>query len=156
MTITRSVDQEKQLTIFKVVGKPSFEKLREVIKPFYEKHPTKNLLWDFRNASFETLSSKNLESFADYVKQHGEVRAGGKTAFVVSKDLEYGIFRMTETFSEIRKIPFYTELILTTTGKRVDILLPATQEIEEILVSETKERFEAKNYPLLTRAIRIK
>jgi hypothetical protein len=110
MTITRSVDQEKQLTIFIVVGKPSFEETLEVLKPFYEKHPTKNLLWDFRNASFETLSSKNLEAIADYVKQHGEVRAGGKTAFVVSKDLEYGLFRMIETFGEIRKIPIYTEV----------------------------------------------
>jgi len=54
-------------------------------------------------------------------------------------------------------IPFYTEVI-TLDGQRCDILLPATGdgEIEEILVSETKERFEAKNYPLKTKAIRIK
>jgi hypothetical protein len=110
MIITRSVDQEKQLTNFMAVGKTSFEKLMEVIKPFYEKHPTKDLLWDLRNASFKTFSSKKLEAIADYVKQHGEVRAGGKTAFVVSKNLAYGLFRMIETFGEIRKIPIYTKV----------------------------------------------
>lgn len=52
-------------------------------------------------------------------------------------------------------IPFFTEVIFHN-GQRADILLPATEEIEEILVSETKKRFEAKNYPLSTKAIRIK
>jgi len=52
-------------------------------------------------------------------------------------------------------IPFFTEVI-TLEGQRVDILLPSVMQIEEILVSETKERFEAKNYPLHTKAIRIK
>jgi hypothetical protein len=53
----------------------------------------------------EAISSKNFEALADYVEQHGEVRAGGKTAFVVSGDLEYGISRMIKSSTEIRDIP---------------------------------------------------
>ena len=111
MTITRSVDQEKQLTIFMVDGKPSFENIREAIKPFYDQHPTKNLLWDLRNAKLDDWSSANLEAIADYVKQHGEVRAEGKTAFVVSNDLEYGLFRMMESFGDIKEVPISTRVL---------------------------------------------
>ena len=105
MNIKSSVDHAKQLTIFKVVGKPSFENIKELIKPFYEKHPTRNLLWDLRNDRLESWSSENLEAIADYVRQHGDVRAGGKTAFVVSNELGYGLFRMLESFGDIRMVP---------------------------------------------------
>ena len=53
-------------------------------------------------------------------------------------------------------IPFMTEVILAT-GKRPDILLPLTMEIEEFLFSETDERFKEKDYrPFKVKAIRIK
>ena len=103
--ISKSVDQEKQLTIFVVDGKPSFENIEHVIKPLYEEHPTRNLLWDLRNTRLENWTSNDFEDIADFVKQHAEVRAGGKTAFVVSSELEYGLFRMLDTFGEIKNVP---------------------------------------------------
>ncbi|MEJ2657590.1 MAG: hypothetical protein P8012_10390 [Desulfobacterales bacterium] len=106
MPITTKTDHEKQLTIHTVSGDPFFEEGMEVFKAFYEKHPTKNLLWDLRNASLHNLSSKDLEAYVDYSKRHSEARTGGKTAFVVSKDLEFGMLRMVDAFSEFAKIPF--------------------------------------------------
>jgi len=107
MPITTQIDHDKQLTIHTATGEPSFEEGMEAFKLFYEGHPTKNLLWDLRNASLHLLSSENLEAFVDYAKRHSDLRAGGKTAFVVSKDLEFGLLRMVDAFSEIAKIPFY-------------------------------------------------
>ncbi|MGD2030114.1 MAG: hypothetical protein PVG86_09280 [Desulfobacterales bacterium] len=106
MAIITKVDYDKQLTIHTATGEPTFEEGMEVFKSFYEKHPTKNLLWDLRGASLHHLSSEDLESFVYYAKGHSEVRAGGKTAFVVSKDLEFGMLRVVDVFSEFAKIPF--------------------------------------------------
>jgi len=108
MSITRSVQQEKQLAIFTVSGTPSFEELMEVLKHFYEKHPTRDLLWDLRNGTIESLYYDELDTLSDYVQQSGEVRAGGKTAFVVSRGLDYGVIKMIGTFMEIKNIPIQT------------------------------------------------
>ena len=43
-------------------------------------------------------------------------------------------------------IPFVTECIFKD-GSRCDILLPATFEIIEVMVTETEERFKEKHYP---------
>jgi len=50
-------------------------------------------------------------------------------------------------------IPFLTETIFHN-GQRADILKPSIPEIEEILVSETDERFDKKDYPF--RIIKVK
>ena len=106
MHVTSSVDQEKQLTIITIVGDLSLEKLMEVIKPLYEKRPSKNVLWDVRNASMAPISNEDIQSIVKYLKQHGEVRTGGKSAIVASEDFNYGITRMIKTYSEIDKISF--------------------------------------------------
>ena len=111
MPIITKVDHEKQLTIHTATGAPSFEEGMEAFKSFYEKHPTKNLLWDLRSASLHNLSYRDMEFLVDYAKQHSEVRvAEGKTAIIVSKDLEYGISRMAQTLTEIKNFPFKVEI----------------------------------------------
>ena len=52
-------------------------------------------------------------------------------------------------------IPYLTQVVFIK-GGIADILKPTIPEIEEILVTETDERFEAKKYPFRTIAIRIK
>ena len=110
MTISRRVDPEKELTTLVVSGELSYEKWLDAHKSIYEEHPTKNLLWDFRNADFYPITSRDVEFMADYVQKHGHLRAGGKTAWVVSKALEFGMLRMAETFGEIRQLPFEIRL----------------------------------------------
>jgi hypothetical protein len=63
------------------------------------------VLWDFSKASLSRISSNQIETILDYIKQHAEKRAGGKTAIVVSKTLEYGMSRMIQTLSELISIP---------------------------------------------------
>ena len=106
MTITRSVDQEKQLTVLTVDGEPSFDDFMTTLRSIYEKYPTKNLLWDFRNVtSSESLFTNDFEFFVDWTKERGEVRRGGKTAWVFSRSVNYGMGRMTLAFSEIEQLP---------------------------------------------------
>jgi hypothetical protein len=79
-------------------------------KQFYESKITKNVLWDFRKASLYNISSIHIEKILDYVRRHAEKRSGGKTAILVSKDLEYGVSRIIQTIIEIKGIPFKTEI----------------------------------------------
>ena len=53
-------------------------------------------------------------------------------------------------------VPFYTEVIFNN-GERADILLPSLDPplIEEIMVTETKERLEAKSYPFRIVEVRV-
>ena len=102
MPVKIDTDQEKQLTVFTVTGTPSFDEGMAVFKQFYEGKTTHNTLWDFRDASLVLVSSEQTEMMLDFIKQHSEKRAGGKTAIVAPADLEYGISRMAEMMSEIK------------------------------------------------------
>jgi len=110
MPVTTNADHDKQLTIHTVTGEPSFEEGMAAFKQFWEGKPTQNVLWDFRKASLARLSSEETEAMINYIQQHAEKRSGGKTAILVSKDLEYGISRMARTFAELKNIPFEMEI----------------------------------------------
>ena len=58
-------------------------------------------LWDISNADVSQFTLDNIEEDAHCTKQVSDMRKGGKTAFVTSKDLDFGIGRMCETLSEI-------------------------------------------------------
>lgn len=108
--ITTKADRNSQLTIHTVTGEPSHQEIMDVFTSFYDKHPTKNSLWDIRSASLIRLSNQDIQFFVDYSLWHGEVRAGGKTAFIVSKDLDYGMLRMVKAFGEYADFPFSTKV----------------------------------------------
>jgi hypothetical protein len=106
MSITTSVDNDKQLTTHTVIGEVSFEEGMTTLKQFWEDRPTMNVLWDFRKGSLARVSSVDLERIVDYVAVHSEKRAGGKTAIVVLRDLESGLSRILDTLRDIRGVPF--------------------------------------------------
>jgi hypothetical protein len=53
---------------------------------------------------------KKIDSILDYISQHAQKRAGGKTAILISKDLEYGMSRMVPALSELKGIPVKLEV----------------------------------------------
>jgi hypothetical protein len=110
MPVKTEVDQEKQLTIKTVTGSPSFEESMLAFRQFYEGELTQKVLWDFRTASLSEISSNHIEKILNYIQQHAEKRAGGKTAILVLKELEYGLSRMIQTLSECKAIPLEVEI----------------------------------------------
>jgi hypothetical protein len=110
MPVTTSVDNDMQLTIHTVTGEASFEEGMTTLKQFFEVRPTKYVLWDFRKGSLAHVSYKDTEAMMDYIKHHSEKRSGGKTAFVVSRDLEYGLSRMAQTLAEIKNLSIQMEI----------------------------------------------
>jgi hypothetical protein len=110
MTITSSVDDDKQLTIHTVIGEASFEEGMSTLRQFWEGRPTINVLWDFRKASLARVTAEETEETMNYIKRHSAKRSGGKTALVVSGELEYGLSRMSQAFGEIKNLTLEIEV----------------------------------------------
>jgi hypothetical protein len=102
MRITTEVDNDNQLTTHTVIREVTFEDALTTLNQFWEGHQTKNVLWDLRKAVVADFSSKEAKIVSNYIKNHLEKRPEGKTAMVVSGDLEYGLSRMVQTLGEIR------------------------------------------------------
>jgi hypothetical protein len=110
MSITTSVDNEKQLTTHTVTGEVSFEEGMTNLKQFWESQATRKVLWDFRKASFARVSSIETEAIIDYINLHSEKFSGSKIALVASGDLEYGMVRMAQTIAEIKGFSLHMEI----------------------------------------------
>ena len=110
MPVTSEVDHENQVTIFEVTGVATFEEGLETNKTFYAGDPTKNVIWDFSKADLSNITNEQFRSIVDSVKNLTGKREGGKTAFLVSRDLEYGISRMIGMFTEMNISPLQTQV----------------------------------------------
>ena len=110
MSITTSVDNDKQLTTHTVIGEVSFEEEMTTLKKFWEGQTTRNVMWDFRKASLARVSSGKTEAIMDYIKHHSGKYSGGKTALVASGDLEYGLSRFSQTLAEMKSYPLQLEV----------------------------------------------
>ena len=107
MPITSKIDQSSQLTMHITTGEISSNDIIRVIESFYKEKPTKNVIWDFRDADPDALLSFSYNELKDIViftKQHWELRRSGKTALVVSTDLGFGLGRMYDTLAEIENL----------------------------------------------------
>ena len=93
------------ITIITLGGTILYDKIKSINKRYYENHPTKYLLLDFRTANFDMVTSVNIEQIMNYVAIHAKKRPdGSKTALVTTKSLEIGLSRMAQIFSEIHNI----------------------------------------------------
>lgn len=99
-----TVDIGAELTIVTLWGDLSSQEIIDIMNEYYEKDsPTKNLLYDARQATIEFVPTIDIERIMDHAKDLAVVRPrGSKTAMVAGKELEYGIGRMVQTFAEIR------------------------------------------------------
>lgn len=62
----------------------------------------KHVLWDLRQCNFDSLNSFNLESISYMISRHEPERGKGKSAIVVTRNVDYGIARMFELINENR------------------------------------------------------
>lgn len=93
MPIISSVDRAKQLTIHTARGEITTPDIQACLETFYQ-DPTRDVLWDLREASMSQVSGKDMERFAEYLIAQAPLRPRGKTALVAPEDLEYGTIRM--------------------------------------------------------------
>jgi len=104
--ITRSFEQESDLTVFTVVGEVNAEQVLAEILAFLKEQPTQLVLWDITAGSLAGIPNVDLRRIVERAKKYTRRRKGGHTAIVCSTVVDYGLSRMFQTFTELLQVPF--------------------------------------------------
>jgi len=103
--ITKTVYEDRNLTILTVTGDVTPEQILDALGEFYGSGFTERLLWDFSGATAADFPSKGLEEILAFARNHAHLRTSGKTAIVVSGVLGFGMGRMYSILSEVKGHP---------------------------------------------------
>jgi len=106
MPISSHIDEAKGLTVFKVTGMLRYDELLTVVKSFYAEDPTKHVLWDMIDATEIQVTSKEVETIANFRLRFEGKRTWGKTAIVAQKDIIFGLSRMFQIQSDVQQAPY--------------------------------------------------
>ncbi len=98
--------EQMNLTLHRVRGELHIDELRRTAKRFYDQAVTLNVLWDFAGADLARIPSDDLNAIVSEVRAYTHSRAGGRTAFVVSAEVNFGLGRMVEMLSTTMDMPF--------------------------------------------------
>ena len=98
-------NREKSLTVYKVKRLLSAEEMISAIKTFYTENMTFNVLLDLTEADLSLISTDEIIQIVREIRTYADARAGGRTALVFSRALEYGLGRMSEAFYQMENIP---------------------------------------------------
>ena len=99
--IKKELIDDRDITVFRVTGKIDVDQIIFELDRFYEEKFTDNMIWDFSHAEGKDLSSNNLQIVASHAKEFGHLRKNGKTAFVISTSLGYGLGRMYDSLAQV-------------------------------------------------------
>ena len=103
--IEKEVTGDRSVTVFKVTGKMLFDQIINEITQFYENGLTLNTIWDFTAADGKHITSNEIQRIASHTKNFSHLRENGKTAFVISSSLAYGLGRMYDSLSQVFSHP---------------------------------------------------
>ena len=116
--IDSSLEAANDLTVVTVVGEVHVGQVLSQIITFLTGKPTQLVLWDIRAGSLAGISRDDLRLIVEKGAPYADRRIGGRTAIVCSKELDYGISRMFQTFANIEHIPFEIEVFRDIRGAR--------------------------------------
>jgi ribosome biogenesis protein Nip4 len=105
-SIETTKDMSLDVTVNIAKGMMTAADILNWISDYYSGTVTQLILWDFTEANLSDISKEEFEEIAVAAKKRSYVRAGGKTAFVFSEDLGYGIGRMYQALSELEEIEY--------------------------------------------------
>ncbi len=108
--ITKSYDSVADLTVFNVNGEVTFEDIWTQTCNFLCGSPSQLVLWDFTFGTVAPISNQEAESIAKRGSEMGATIEGGKAAILAPKSVDYGMSRVFQTFSEMKKIPLEIEV----------------------------------------------
>jgi hypothetical protein len=103
--ITKSFEEEKDLTVFSVVREVNAEQLLAEILGFLTGEPTQLVLWDITAGSLVRITARDLRMIAQKATKHADRRKGGRTAIACSTEVDFGMSRMFQAFAELLQAP---------------------------------------------------
>jgi hypothetical protein len=89
-----------------VTGPVSEMEMYDALENFYKQEPTALFLWDMLQSDVSHVTSDILQRFVKKSAELGVRRQGGQTAVIAPEDLQYGMARMSEAFSEMESAPY--------------------------------------------------
>jgi hypothetical protein len=104
-TIETTRDDENDLTVFTVKGELTAKEILHFASEYYAKKTTRLVLWDVTSGTAGAISNDDFRQIAEQMKNYTSKRKGGKTAFVVKSNLDFGLGRMYGAFAEIEHLP---------------------------------------------------
>lgn len=103
MEIITKIDRKANLRTQKVIGTVTVPGVVARLKEIYSSpafEPEMNVLWDFRDARFESVSSAEVDELTRFVAGRWATAGKSRAALVVSGDFEFGLSRMYQIFLE--------------------------------------------------------
>jgi hypothetical protein len=102
-----NIKTEGSLLIIYVSGILTAEEVLSVIKKYYSNGIVKDVIWDIAIGSLGSITEDGYKAIAHeaYEALQSGSRKGGKTAYVGSADLEYGLLQMYTAIAKMTGIP---------------------------------------------------
>ncbi|MCP4162170.1 MAG: hypothetical protein GY760_19020 [Deltaproteobacteria bacterium] len=101
-----NINISDDLTTNVVKGSISTEDLVNWISNYYSGEITNRILWDFSKADLSGIPTEDFRKIAKESSKKSALRTNGKSALLVCDDLDYGLGRMFQVFSEIANVRF--------------------------------------------------
>ena len=98
-------DIHPELAVFTVEGALSVYEVIDTLNTYYPNLVKKHIIWDFTNGDLSDMAIADFEMIAKVAKKIMTPSKERKTAFVASRDLEYGLMRMYSVFGELKLTP---------------------------------------------------
>ncbi len=109
--ITKSYESDIDLTIFKVMGEITFDEAWEQTRNFcLSGKPSKLALWNFTSGTVAPISSQEMKDLANRTMTISTRIEGGKGAILAPKDIDYGMTRVFQAFSEVEGFPLEVQI----------------------------------------------
>ena len=97
-------DDTQDLGIYTVTGEIILQQLLDAMQAGLNEKRTSLVLWDFRKGRFMDMSSSEVQRTMGELRPLAIRRGSGRTAFVVSSDVEFGVGRTLEAFLEMEDL----------------------------------------------------
>jgi len=115
MEYTVTYDEDLKVLISRAYGTltvPDVSALIDEAIPLLIKHPTANFIGDYSEGNAEGLTSDHIWQISVDSNRMSEHLSGKKLAMVLKDDVDYGLGRMWQSFTEA-KVPYEIQLFRT-------------------------------------------
>jgi hypothetical protein len=122
-------------TLIVATGKIKIDEILEKMETVYidELGPTFYILWDLSDAIVEYISDQDYDKIAQYIREKGTKRLGGKTALYTPEKEQYKIaLRQIELAGELpinmKAFRYYHDAAVWLTSPRGKIVIPNSKK----------------------------
>jgi len=112
MPITSRIDKNRDLTIFIVTGRLSYDEVMTEVEAFYKGETTKHVLWDFLKTTERQITVEQAEKILSLKQRYEGESGSGKTAVVAHERFFYGLSRTFAMQSNLLKAR-YTVMVFS-------------------------------------------